>query len=472
MLAIIRHELIDYWRDGRLRALGVTMFLLLLAVGAWGWHDYQTSRAERLDFELLVWDQWINQTDKHPHRAAHFGQYVIKPELPLAGFDPGVKPKVGRTLRVEAHVRSAYSYAPSDDSPAMQTRFGITGVAGVFQLLVSLMVLVMAAPSIARERESGILRQLVAQGIKPARWIVGKYLGACAALLLILLPLGLVMVAVLWFSDSGTDAGSLTVRAVVMFSAYVFYLLAVMALGFVVSARANTTRSALAYVLVLWVVWCIFAPRLSGYLAATIEPAPTYREFRERVQRDFMNGYDDEPGWDQRLAELERSVKKQYGVKTLEELPVGFSGIRLQVMDAWDEKVTDRVWVEVEAKYHDHYYLRSLAGLISPMLPLRELSQAMAAMDWDHYLHFANAAEEYRRRVVTRMDKVLEESIIGNTWETNVGRETFESVGRFSYALPGPRWALDNVRLSAVLLLAWMVLAFSGLLTAARRLKP
>jgi hypothetical protein len=95
----------------------------------------------------------------------------------------------------------------------------------------------------------------------------------------------------------------------------------------------------------------------------------------------------------------------------------------------------------------------------------------MAAMDWDHYLDFANAAETYRRMVVARLDKVLEESIVGNTWEMNVGRDTFESVGRFSYAMPGPRWALGNVWLSGALLLGWAALAFAGLLAAARRLE-
>jgi hypothetical protein len=275
LLTIVHHELLDYWRDGRFRALSLTMLMLLLAVGAWGWHSYRTSESERLAFQGQVWEQWINQGAKHPHRAAHFGQYVIKPELPLAGFDPGVKPTVGQTLWVEAHTRSAYSYAPMDDSPAMQTRFGITGVAGVVQITDHPFGAGEGGSHIARERESGTLRQMLALGIPPARWLRqicgGLYRAVAGASARGAADNSRARVS---HTDAATadhganhaDDGSVPAVPVYCHGHRVCHL-----------RRVRHYQTAKISMLILWYVVAYACPRLSGHLAAYISRCPNTR---------------------------------------------------------------------------------------------------------------------------------------------------------------------------------------------------
>src|SRR5688572_13336003 len=105
---IARHELAALRRDGRMRAAMLIMVALFVALAVTGRQSYRAEQAAREHFIERVRQQWDNQGARHPHRAASFGQYVAKPELPLAMFDPGIKPTTGRALWLEAHHRSSF----------------------------------------------------------------------------------------------------------------------------------------------------------------------------------------------------------------------------------------------------------------------------------------------------------------------------------------------------------------------------
>src|SRR5688500_15638632 len=100
---IARHELSALRRDGRLGIAALVVALLFAVLAITGWQDYRADRDARSHFIEEARAQWENQGARHPHRAASFGQYVAKPELPLALFDPGIKPTTGQALWLEAH---------------------------------------------------------------------------------------------------------------------------------------------------------------------------------------------------------------------------------------------------------------------------------------------------------------------------------------------------------------------------------
>ena len=73
--------------------------------------------------------QWLGQTKKNPHSAAHYGVYAFKPKSPLAIVDTGIDPYMGVAVWLEAHKQNEFKYRPAQDRTAVG-RFGEMTAAG------------------------------------------------------------------------------------------------------------------------------------------------------------------------------------------------------------------------------------------------------------------------------------------------------------------------------------------------------
>jgi len=468
---IARHEIRHLRRDGRLRAAGWLGLGLLAGLVLLGWQTWRRDLRERASFETAAREQWDHQGEKHPHRAAHFGFYLTKPELPLALVDSGLKPATGQVLWLEAHERSAFTYSPVEDAGAAAI-LGLTNGAEVLQLLGALLIVLTAYGSIAREREDGTLRLLLAQGVPPLRWFAGKCLGLAFALTALATPVALGLLALCIAAQPGGFTSDVAWRALTLGAGHALYFAAWLAGAVAVSAWSRSARGALATLLALWVAGGVLAPRLASTLASSFAPVPTLAEFRAAQGKDFNQGFDGEPGWDARLAALEKSTLAKYGVEKLDDVPVGFSGLRLQMMDAWSERISDRQQQHLEEIYTAQTRWHLATAALGPFVAMRAFSQGLAGMDWPHYRHFAEAAEVYRRSVVASMDQLLERKLVGDKWEVSVSHEVWSRVPPFTYAMPHATWALREAALPLALVTAWLVLALTLAWAGARRLSP
>lgn len=470
--AIARRELLLQLRDGRLLVTAVLLLALLGAATAVGWSRWTRGEAERVRFAEQSYEQWLNQGPKHPHRAAAYGLYVAKPETPLAVFEPGLRPYAGRTLWLEAHSNAAFSNAPADDDLTASPGLGESSGAGLLHLLGGLVALVLGALGVARERETGVLRQLLAQGVKPSNWLAGKYLGLAGALAVPLAPFGaVVLAAALWAAPSGALFDT-AARTVVALGAGAVYLLALLAVGMVISVLARSSRTALMAALGLWVIGSVLTPRAASHLALRLAPTPDAAVYAEAISEELVSGYGAQPGWDERLKRLERDTLARYGVARLADLPVGFSGLRMIAMDAWTLQVADRHDRRLQATYGRQEQVRLAAAAAAPFLAVRSVTHGMAGTDWPHYQHFAGEAELYRRAFNARMNLAIVRSLRGEAWEMNAGREVWAEVPPFRYAAPDAAWALRAQAPALAILAAWLAGALLALTFVGRRLRP
>lgn len=468
---IARHELRQLRRDGRLRTAAWLGFGLMMALALLSWQTYRREAHERAHFEATAREQWENQGDKHPHRAAHFGFYLTKPELPLSLFDSGIKPATGRVLWLEAHQRSVFAYSPVEDSGATGI-LGVTNGAEVLQLLGALLVVLAAYGSVAREREDGTLRLLLSQGVSPRRWFAGKCLGLALALSLVGAPIAIGLGLLCWRADPNGFSSDAALRGFGLLVSHGVYFAAWLVGVVAVSAWARTARGALALLLGVWVAGGIVAPRLASTLASLLAPLPSIAEFGQAQVTDFTNGFDGEPGYNARLAQLEKDTLARYNVKTLAELPVGFSGIRMQMMDEFSGRISDRHQSRLEAIYDQQNRWHWVTAILGPYVPMRALSGSLSGMDWTHHQHFAEVAEQYRRGVVKSMDQLLERELRGDKWEVSFGREVWAKVPAFSYSMPTCGWALHHAAVPLLLVVGWLALAALVAGLGARRISP
>lgn len=466
---ILRHELTALRRDGRLRAAAWLAAVLFIGLGAAGWQGYRQDKVEREHFVSRAREQWENQGERHPHRAASFGQYLAKPELPLALFDSGIKPTTGQALWLEAHKRSSFNYAPAEDA-GVSSILGLNSAAEVVQLLGALLMVLIGYASVARERETGTLRLVLAQGVSPWHWFAGKALALGVAIAALVIPLAIGVVALCLAADFPAFVGNVAARTALLLLGYGVYLTVWLGGAIAISCWAQSSRGALAALLAMWIGAAVIAPRIASTAASAFAPVPSKTEFDAAYAHDYNQGFDGRPGWAAQLKALEKQALETHGVKTLDELPVGFSGMRMHAMDDWGNDVSDRHQRRLEAIYTRQIRWHLAAALFGPVVPMRALSQGLSGTDWAHYRQFSDEAEHYRRNVVLSLDRKLGEALQGNRWEVSFGRNVWAAVPRFTYKLPGLGWALAEIAAPGAILLGWLVvvgvLAWSG----ARRL--
>ncbi|MFN9311957.1 ABC transporter permease, partial [Gemmatimonas sp.] len=184
---IARKERTEMWRDGRFRVAAVALLLLLAVALLTG---LTTSRGTARDHDAAqeaMRGFWVNQGAKNPHSAAHYGLWVFKPSLPLSFVDHGVDAYTGVTTWLEAHKQNEFTRRPAMDRPNV-ARFGEWTAAAVLQLLVPLLIVMLAFPAFAGERETGTLRQLAAIGVPMRTLMLGKAAGIASALAVVLVP--------------------------------------------------------------------------------------------------------------------------------------------------------------------------------------------------------------------------------------------------------------------------------------------
>ncbi|CAM3310507.1 DUF3526 domain-containing protein [Corallococcus sp. ZKHCc1 1396] len=406
--AIARKEWVELSRDGRFRAAGALVFLLATVGVAVGALHVRESRAEREAGARLTRQHWLEQGEKNPHSAAHYGVWAFKPESLLSAFDRGVEPYLGVAVYLEAHKRNATQYRPAADATAV-ARFGELTGAGVLQLLVPLLIILLTYSAFSAEREQGTLRLLLSSGVRRHQLVLGKALGVGLALAALLVPLIVVVLGmVVWLGGgAGLPWGDLLGRLGGLGLGYGLYLAGFVFLGLAVSACARTSRGALVVLWGAWMVNALLVPRLAVDAARAWAPVPTAQDFARKLAEDYEQGLSGHDPADHRQAALERETLARYGATSLETLPVNFRGIALQAGEEYSNRVGALRFGELEARYHAQERLHRVFAPLSPMLALRQLSASLARTDLSTHLRFARHAEQYRQGLVKRMNDAV-----------------------------------------------------------------
>ncbi len=468
IVRIARKELREIARSGQLRWAAVIVSVLFATSLLLGWRGQQRIRAERDAAEQVARAQWDRQPPKNPHTAAHYGMYLFKPRPILSYFDEGITRWAGVSVYLVAHIQKTVANAAAEDATTA-LRFGTLSPASVLQLFVPLLVILLASPMFAVERERGTLKQLLSLGIHPTTLLVGKATGAAVALLALLLPALAVGIAIMWIGAGTAAVVGHAPRLLLMAATYAAYATIWLLLSLAISAWAKTGRAALVSLMGFWLFSSIVAPRVGADVAKHAFRPPVAVDLEAQILNEIGSRVYGQRGA-QRVAVMEAQVLAQYGVERVEDLPISLIGAQLQAGEDTAAVIIDehydRLWATFERQ---HATVRVLA-LAAPFIAIRSLSQGLAGTDVAHHRHFAQAAEQYRRRFV----RVLNDDITRNASNTDYARyrgdvDLWRRAPTFSYAPPPLREVLRNTAVDAMTLGGWLVASLLAAVLAVRR---
>ena len=458
-MLIIKKEFLTALRDVRLQvSFGLLTILMLTAilVGRQGQQQLQEARTKA---QATVYEQWLNQDRKNPHSAAHYGQMAFKPKPVLSFLDIGLDHYTGTAVYLEAHKQNEVLFSAAQDSNGM-TRFGEMTVALILQVLLPLLIIFMTFNIFSKEREEGTLKLIHAQGISMRQLLMGKVWGTYLMVLLVVGPLLLLAYFLLDQEPARVDP-AVTTKFLLLLAGYALYFLVVVLLCVLVSAFVKSSEFSLLTLLGVWIAACIILPKATTNLASKVYPTPSQFEFKKTIKDKVQNGIDGHNPYDVRLAALKQEMLDQYGVATIEELPVSWRGITLQAGEDYTDQVYDEEFSKVVTIFQQQNRLSEWAGFLNPYLAAKHFSMALAGTDFHHHVNFSEAAERYRRYFIKKMNKDIEVNQkpgMGRAYQ--VGKEIWATVEPFEYAYPSVGVILSQQWRSMAALGLWLVLLF------------
>jgi len=416
----LKKEWVDAKRQGQLTwLLGIAALLLLVACLS-SWQSHSRYVADQQAVSQSERARWLNQGDKGPHSAAHYGTYVMKPTSSLALLDAGLQDYQGNVIRLEAHVRNNALFRPIQDTLSV-ARFGQLSPAFVLQVLLPLFVILVGYGLVATEREQGTLKQLLAMGISPARLFFTKTFMLFTITSVLLIPVAL---CILVFN-------TLELRTGLFFGVYLIYVFIWCLLTTAISSLANTARKALIILLSLWAFTSLLLPKLAISYATAVHPVISGQAFQSRIESDV---YTQER--EQAIAKFKQQTLAHYKVSTTAELPFNWGGAQLQFGEQYADKKFDLLFSERNSQLKSQSNSYQQLGILSPFIALQTLSMGLAATDFTHHLHFSAAAEKQRRLIQETLNFNQRDNANKTTGHYKAGIELWQRIPKFNYQHP------------------------------------
>ncbi len=257
---------------------GVCALLILLTfyVGAQGFKlslaRHQAAEAEnKRQLEGLT--DWV-QVNSHR---------VFLPPQPLAALVTGVSNDVGRTIAMQGKGELTANDSRYGDDPIFAV-FRFLDLTFVFQVVLSLFAILLAYDAINGEREKGTLRLTFANAVPRTTFILGKVVGAFAALVVpLLIP---VLLGCLLFSNMGVNltSGDWARLGIIILTGFLYFG-AFLTLAVLMSTVTSKPAHSFLALLIVWILAVLIMPRSSVLLAGRAVEVPTVDELANKKAR-------------------------------------------------------------------------------------------------------------------------------------------------------------------------------------------
>ena len=396
MWHITKREIYDNLNSLRF-ALTTVLLLALMGTNAVKHLREHPKRVQR--YQDAVTESLNHLTDRADASLYNLAQYgpgnFYKKPSPLHFCANGGEPLLPDTIEVEEPFEFA---SDSEGNPVLEGVWSLSypdanlqnksvgpdvsqvDWAFIIGYILSLLALLFTFDAISGERERGTLRLMLANSVPRHTVLIGKFLGA---LLSINIPFALaVLVNLLLISTA--NAVHLTTEAWgrlgIIFFLALLYTSLFLALGLLISTRAQRSSVSLMILLLTWVTFVVFMPSTLASIASSFSPAVSFDESwkqRNPAQEDLWDKYG-EWLWSSEVDDRTLRAKSEFYTQNVER--------------------SER-WRKERLKYQSAQVRRARAiTSISPATLLQHLIEAFAGTGFERHLQFVGNTQRYTRQ--------------------------------------------------------------------------
>lgn len=434
-----------------------------------------TENVERLTQQVKAEETFFAQPDRHPHRMVHYGHYAFRPPPPLAAFEPGVDAVTGQSIFLEGHRQNTAMFADTI-AAADLGGFAVLTPASLYQLLLPLLLIILGHALVLRERESGTLTVLLAQGQSGLSIAIGKGIALLSIILIFMLPLAAIAI----YSMS---QGETALAAFSMVGGYFIYLSIWGAVVLAASIIIKQRSLSLGVLIFIWLFAALIVPRFAINISSAMIDAPGKIEsdlIMLAEQRKLGDGHD---AADPAFQQLQTQILEQYKVETIEELPINWRGLVASYSEAELTKLLNDHAEKRMKEERGQSHIFNLFSIVSPTIAIGSLSRTIAGTDLATHHRFLRESETLRFNFVQSLNKAHTDDL---DYETDINRNvdaaanqrarinsaSWDVLDEFRFTPERAEVRLERSSLAIIILLIWLALALSIIFISARRIKP
>lgn len=435
--------------------LGVTLLSALFI----SWQNAKTLNEERRKYQEIVQTNWLEQPDRHPHRSAHYGYLAFRPKSPLSFFDSGVDSFAGTSVFLEAHKQNTTNFSEARHSNGL-LRFGELNLALILQILVPLLIFFLGFSAISGERESGILRLMLSNGVSWREILIGKTAGILSIIFALLIPLLLISLGLWLILNNFQISSDSWLRLILLLVGYAVYFIVCATIAVTISALTKTSRSSLLTLILIWITFWIVMPRATQNIGATLYPTPSKSQFDKLLEADLAKEGDSHNPNDPKFAKLKAEVLEKYNVKDVKELPFNYSGFVMSQAEEISSSIFRKHYGELLQKFKLQNRVSEVMSLFNPYLAIRHFSMATAGSDFTAYENFQWQAEEFRFNMIQKLNDLHANKIKAeNDRAQKVSQQIWGEFPKFEYQEPNVVESLAKQSLAIFSVVFWLILA-------------
>lgn len=471
---IAREEWRLWLRSKVVVAAAVIVTVLLATTSILTINRVAEEQSQRLEQQVAAEKTFFAQPDRHPHRMVHYGHYAFRPPPPLAMFEPGVDAVTGQSIFLEGHRQNTAMFA---DTKAAADLGGFAALtpASLYQILLPLLLIVLGHALFLRERESGTLAVMLAQGQSGTKLALGKALALLSVIAIFMIPL----IAVAAYSMSLGESG---LAALSLVSGYFVYLCAWGAIVLAASVILKQRSVSLGVLIFAWLFAALIVPRLAINASSAAIDAPGKIEsdlVMLAEQRKLGDGHN---AADPAFQRLQAEVLEQYGADTIEELPINWRGVVASYSEAELTKLLNGYAENRMNLEASQSRIFDLFGLASPTIAISSASRTLAGTDLATHHRFLRESETLRFNFVQSLNEIHANEL---DYETDINRnndaassqraqvnsEAWQVLDEFRFGPDPANTRVSRASLSLGLLVGWLLIAIGVIFMAARRVR-
>lgn len=455
-------------RDRRTVWLLTTLVVLSMLALLFQVSDTRKKLSQRRAAQETSRKAWLEQGEKHPHVAAHFGNYAYKQPSVLTVFDPGLTAYTGSSVYLEPHRQNDFLLQESGEKDT-GARFGMFSPAFVCQFIVPLLIILLTFNLVVADKRGGTYPLYLTQGASARQIIIGKMAAAAlwfggfiTAYLLLTVIVGVF-----------TISSHLPIGAFLwLWLGYLLYYIIWCGIGVSVSALVKTSGASVSLLLLFWIISSVILPKWAASAGENAYPLITNYAFKRKVAEDIANGLNGHDIASERSRRIQDSVLKAERVDSVQQLKFNLEGYIMQRGEEYSSNVYDTHFKTIYATLERQRRLQSFFSIASPPMMLRNLSMAASNTSLETEMRFQQDAEAYRRSFVQAMnhDMMFNSKWGNDSWDHyKVKNRLYSDIRAFEAPTQSLQWRMAFVRTEVLGLLCWLLIVLAGIFFISRK---
>lgn len=317
---------------------------------------------------------------------------LLRPIPPLLPFFNGVYDNFPDEFRLRSD--SATITPPSGDLTPLEWIFPKIDLSFIIGVLMTLLTILLANDIIARDREQGTLKLILAGPVQRRTVLGAKLSGVILSMIVVLIYVILLYTTVVTVFSGGTVVLSVNnVSALIVFTLVALIALMVTAaLGVAISASVKRPLVSLCVCISVWIVTILIWPSFGPYIASSFKTVST----PEAAQRDIST----------KVGELIHEELAEQR-KTAADLKAQNLGVEsawqryLKLRRGWIERRNEeigRLVKERRKQIRDQQSFARRISLFSPYAAFKEVLGSLCGTGLESYEEFLVSIEQYKQQ--------------------------------------------------------------------------